>query len=109
MKINLLERSKSELRIELVGEGHTFCNALQETLLKDETIDFASYNISHPLIAQPILYVRVKDRGKPETVLIEGSKNLIKGLSSLQEAFRKAFKDAKTPSPSQVEDEPQNI
>ena len=93
MRINLLEKSKNELRIELVGEGHTFCNALQEELLKDETLDFAGYSISHPLIAQPILYLRTKGRRKPETVLTESSKSLLKNLSSLQSAFKKESKN----------------
>jgi len=93
MKVNVLERSKNELRVELVGEGHTLCQALQDMLLKDDTIEFAGYNISHPLIAQPVLYIRTKGGRKPEAALIEGSKNLINELNSLQKAFEKALKD----------------
>lgn len=89
MKINLLEKSKNVLRIELAGEGHTFCNALQEELLKDETLEFTGYSISHPLIAQPVLYIRTRGRRKPETALTESSKNLIKNLSNLQSVFKK--------------------
>ena len=89
MKLRLVEKSKNEFRIELVGEGHTFCNALQEELLKDKTLEFGGYSISHPLTGQPILYLRTKGRRKPETVLTESSKNLIKNLTSLQTVFRK--------------------
>ena len=93
MEIKVIERNKNELRIELIGEGHTFCNALQEILTKDETIDFVGYNVAHPLITQPVLYIRTKDRRKPETALVEGSKKLINELSDLQKALKKAFKE----------------
>lgn len=93
MKINVIERNRNELRIELIGEGHTFCNALQEALAKDETVDFVGYNIAHPLIAQPVLYIRTKDRRKPVTALVEGSKRLSSDLSDLQKALKKALKN----------------
>ena len=80
MKINVLNRSKTELRIEIVGEGHSFCNALQSTLLKDNSIEYVGYNISHPLIAQPIIYIRTKGRRRPENALIDAAKNLVKSF-----------------------------
>ena len=92
MQLNVIRREKNELRIELLGEGHTFCIALQEMLLKDEDIDFTGYNISHPLIASPQFYVRMKKNIKPENALIKASKNLTKNLDNLQKAFRKASK-----------------
>lgn len=91
MKIKVLKRSKNELELELAGEGHTFCNALSATLLKDDTIDFAGYNIAHPLIAQPVFYIRMKGRKKPETALIEASKKLHQELIDLQKAFQIAL------------------
>jgi DNA-directed RNA polymerase subunit L len=92
MKINILNRSKNELKIELEGEGHTFCNALQEMLLKDDAIEFTGYDISHPLIGKPIFYIRMKNRKKPEKALVDASKNLIKNLNELHQAFNKARK-----------------
>lgn len=95
MEINLLERSKNTLRIELIGEGHSFCNALHEMLLKDDSIDFAGYTILHPLVAQPIFLVRMKGRKKPENSLIKGSKNLYKNLDRLQRTFNRSVKKYK--------------
>ena len=92
MKINILNRSKTELKIELEGEGHTFCNALQEMLLKDDAIEFTGYDISHPLIGKPIFYIRMKNRKKPEKALVDASKNLIKNLNEIHQAFNKARK-----------------
>ena len=95
MKINILNRSKNELKIELEGEGHTFCNSLQEMLLKDDAIEFTGYDISHPLIGKPIFYIRMKNRKKPEKAFVDASKNLVKNLNELNQAFNKALKTKK--------------
>ena len=89
MKINLLEQTKNELKFELIGEGATFSGALHAMLLKDNSVDFSGYNIPHPLIADPIIYVRTKGRRKPENALIAASENLRKSLTGLQRAFNR--------------------
>ncbi len=66
MNIKVLKRTSDELRIEIEGEGHTFCNVLQRALLADKTVEMAGYDIPHPLVASPIVYVRMKKRRKPE-------------------------------------------
>ena len=91
MKINVLNQSKNELRIELVGEGHSFANALQSTLLKDDTIEFVGYNISHPLMANPVLFVRTKGRRRPENAFIDAAKRLVKELNLIENTFKKNF------------------
>ena len=91
MKINVLHQSKNELRIELVGEGHSFTNALQSSLLKDDTIEFVGYNISHPLMSNPILFIRTKEQRRPENALIDATKRLVKELSLIENTFKKNF------------------
>ena len=92
MKIKILERSKNELKVEIVGEGHSFCNALHNLLLKDSTVEFSNYNLAHPLIANPTLYVRTKGRRKPESALIEAAKALGKEIEEIQGTFENALK-----------------
>ena len=67
MKINVLKKSDSELKIELVGGTHGICNLLQKRLLEDKTVDFAGYDVPHPLASSPIIYVRMKDGGNQRT------------------------------------------
>lgn len=98
MEINLLNRSKNELKIQLVGEGHTFCNALYAMLLKDTTIDFPGYNISHPLIAQPTVYIRMRGRKRPEKALVEAAENLTSNLDELKTAFENALETEEKPA-----------
>ena len=90
MKVNVLKRSKNELRIEIEGEGHSFCNALQKLLLEDNSIEFSGYRVPHRLISHPIIYLRTKGSRKPEEALIDASK----ALSSEVKEVRKAFEEA---------------
>jgi DNA-directed RNA polymerase subunit L len=93
MKINVLKHEGDELRIELVGEGHSFCNALQSVLLKDETLELVGYNIPHPLIGQPTIYLRTKGRRDPWIALLNAAKALDKELNQIQRTFQEAWKD----------------
>ena len=96
MKINVLRHEGNELRVELVGEGHSFCNALQSILLKDETLDFAGYNLPHPLVGQPTIYVRGKGRRDLWRALLDASESLEKELDQIQKRFQEALRDEKT-------------
>jgi len=101
VKINVLKHEGNDLRVELVGEGHSFCNALQSILLKDETLDFAGYNLPHPLVGQPTIYVRGKGRRDLWRALLDASESLEKELEHIQKRFQEALRDEKT---SDVED-----
>jgi DNA-directed RNA polymerase subunit L len=91
LKINILKHEGNELRIELVGEGHSFCNALQSPLLKDDTLEFVGYNISHPLVGQPTIYVRAKEGRDPYGALLDAAETLKKELSQIQKTFQEAL------------------
>jgi DNA-directed RNA polymerase subunit L len=93
MKIKVLNKSEKELRIEIVGESHTFCNILQHTLLKDKHIDYAGYRIPHPLISNPIFYIRTKESKSPEDALMEAVKMVNKEAKKIREAFEEALKE----------------
>ena len=92
MKINVLEKSKNEMKIEIVGENHSFCNAIHSVLLRDDTVEFVGYNIAHPLIANPTLYVRTKGKRTPEKAMIDASKTLGREAEEITEALKKALK-----------------
>lgn len=60
MEFKVLEESKTRLVFELIGETHTFCNALKEELLQVKGVALASYKISHPLIGVPQFLIETK-------------------------------------------------
>lgn len=76
MKINILKRSKGLLKIEVEGEGHSFGNLMQETLLEDKTVDWAGYDLPHPLFLQPTITIRMKGEAQPEKALERASKKI---------------------------------
>jgi DNA-directed RNA polymerase subunit L len=91
MKIAVLERKPNELKIEIEGEGHTFCNVLQKMLLEDAHVEIAGYNIPHPLTSNPIVYVRTKGKHKPEAALQEAAKKIMQRTDEFMKSFEKAL------------------
>lgn len=92
MLIRILKETPNELRIEIEGEGHTFCNPLQKALLEDKEVEMAGYDIPHPLISNPIVYIRTKEGRKPETALQEAVEKLRKRSDEFRRAFEGALK-----------------
>lgn len=93
MEIKVLKKTSNELKIEIEGEGHTFCNVLQKALLEDDTIEMAGYNIEHPLTSNPTVYVHTKGNRKPETALIDAAKKVQKQNKEFKKSFERALKE----------------
>jgi len=92
MKVKILKRTPNELRLEVEGAGHGFCNLLQKRLLEDESVDLAGYDVSHPLSSHPMIYVRTKGKVKPEEALREAVKRLREINKEFSRELKKAFK-----------------
>jgi DNA-directed RNA polymerase subunit L len=69
LNLKVLQKSKNELKLEIQGEGHTFCNLLQWALLQDKTVELAGYDVPHPLIPNAVLYIRTKRESSPKKAL----------------------------------------
>lgn len=93
MKVKVLKRKSNELKIEVEGEGHTFCNMLQKTLLEDDTIEMAGYNVPHPLVDSATVYVHTKGKRKPEAAVKEATKKILSRNKEFTKSFKKALKD----------------
>jgi DNA-directed RNA polymerase subunit L len=90
MELKVLSKGKNELRIELVGEDHTFCNLLQNALLEDKNVEIAGYDQPHPLIRSSIVYFRTKRDVSPEKVLLNALANIQELNKEFNEKFSKA-------------------
>jgi DNA-directed RNA polymerase subunit L len=91
MQVKVLAKSKNELRIEIVGEDHTFCNLLQNVLLEDKNIEMAGYDQPHPLIRSSIVYLRTKREASPEKALLNALTNMQEMNKEFNEKFAKAI------------------
>ncbi len=89
MKPRTIENTKFELKFEIGGEGHSFPNLLRKTLLEESSVEFAGYNIAHPLLASPVVTLRTKRR-QSNVVLRESLEKML----ARTEEFRKKFKQA---------------
>jgi DNA-directed RNA polymerase subunit L len=69
LKVKVLKKTANDIRIEIEGAGHGLCNLLQKKLLEDKSVDMAGYDIPHPLVSNPVIFVRMKGAAKPEGAL----------------------------------------
>jgi DNA-directed RNA polymerase subunit L len=93
MKLKVLKETDNEIRVEVQGEGHTFCNALQDVLLGDKDVEFAGYSIDHPLISEPVIFVRTRRQSNPRDVLIKAAEKLKSRTKEIKQAFESALSD----------------
>jgi len=93
MKLKVLKETDNEIRVEVQGEGHTFCNALQDVLLNDKDVEFAGYSIDHPLISEPVIFVRTRGSSNPRVVLIKATEKLKSQTDEIRQAFESALSD----------------
>jgi DNA-directed RNA polymerase subunit L len=93
LKINVLKRSKGLLKVEVEGEGHSFGNLMQQTLLEDKTVDWAGYDQPHPLFRQSIITVRMKGEAQADKALDRASKKIRADMEEFVEKFSSAIKN----------------
>ncbi len=92
MKVKVLKKESNELKIEIEGADHGLCNLLQKRLLENERVDLAGYDIPHPLASNPIIYVRMKGKAKPEVALLKAVENAREMNKILSKELKKALK-----------------
>jgi DNA-directed RNA polymerase subunit L len=92
VKIKVLKKTANELKIEIEGAGHGLCNLLQKKLLEDKSVDMAGYDISHPLVSNPVVYVRMKGAAKPEDALKKAAEKAREANETFSKELEKALK-----------------
>jgi len=81
LKPRTIENTKFELKFEIGGEGHSF-----------PAVEFAGYNIEHPLLASPIVTLRTKRR-HANVVLREALEKMLARTEELRKKFIQASAD----------------
>ncbi|TDA27820.1 MAG: DNA-directed RNA polymerase subunit L [Archaeoglobi archaeon] len=80
--IKIVEIGKDYVKLIVKGEDHTYLNLLQHYLSKDDRTVLVRYNIPHPLVGEPELYLRVKD-SNPLDVLKKANETIAKVCEDL--------------------------
>lgn len=86
--IRVLKSSATEIEFEIEDESHGVCNALRHILMQDEAVEYAVYNIDHPLTGKPIMTIKTKG-ADPKAVL----KKAAEQLKSDSETFKQLIED----------------
>ena len=90
MKVTILTKTSDELRLEIEGEGHTFCNLLQNALLEERGVKMAGYDMPHPLTLRSVVYLKVKKDADPSKVLERALKKITERSTEFLTKFRQA-------------------
>jgi len=98
MKIELINKSKDRIEVQVFKQGHTLCAPLKDFIFeKIDDVEMAGYKIKHPLKPDPSIYVKVKDgsKQKPEQLLIEAAEDFLKTIASFETTFTKSVSGSK--------------
>ena len=73
--IEIIKNTATEIEFKINDESHGVCNALRHILMQDEDVEYAVYNIDHPLTGKPIMTIRTNGEN-PKTVLKKAAEQL---------------------------------
>ena len=91
MELNVVEKTKNKIVLEIKGEGHTLCNALKEELNNDSAVKAAGYFIEHPEIGIPKLVVETSSKD-PIKAISDAAKKLMKKNDKFLTLYNKEVK-----------------
>ena len=69
MEIKIIDQGKDFVKIELIGETHTFANALKNEASNNPHVVVAGYTYEHPLVDNPIIMVKTDGKKDPKKIL----------------------------------------
>jgi DNA-directed RNA polymerase subunit L len=92
MELNVIEKSKNKIIIEVRNENHTLCNALKDELYNDDAVKSAGYFIKHPVLGIPTMVVETKQGTDVVDAIVEAGKRLKKTNAKFLKEFEKEIK-----------------
>jgi len=87
MNLKIIRATEDEAEIEFLDEGHTFLNVLKYSLLQDPHVESATYDVKHPMISNPIFYIKTEAKD-PLQALRDASLRLKDEFETLLELIR---------------------
>ena len=92
MELTILNKTEKDINIKVAGETHTLLNMLKTALLKNEHVEIATYDIKHPTISDPVLFVRT-DGADPIEVIKKASQEMVRETQKFIDLFKKKTTD----------------
>lgn len=94
MELRVIEKTDTELRIEIAGEDHTFMNVLKGALLETDGVSAATYDMNPEQSGgqtEPILSVKTDGNVDPLDALGAATDRIRTQTTALYEALDEAF------------------
>jgi len=88
LELKIISAEEKEVEFEIVGGEYTIAELLTSRLNDKKEVEFASYRIAHPLVANPRIYVRVSS-GKALSLISETLDELKDEVAAFREALGK--------------------
>lgn len=89
MELKIISAGDKEVEFEMAGGEYTLAELLTTRLNLKKEVEFAAYNVAHPLTSSPRVYVRVSS-GKALTLISETLEELRSEVAEFREALTKA-------------------
>ncbi len=92
MELRVIEKTDTELRIEIAGEDHTFMNVLKGALLESDGVAAATYDVNPEQSGgqtDPVLTVKA-ETGDPLDALEAAAADITDRTTALRDAVRAA-------------------
>ena len=85
------EEKTLELTFTVHDESHGVCNALRHILMQNPDVEYAVYNIDHPLTGKPQMTIKTKRGKRPRAVLKKAAEELQKESMNFKELIDKSL------------------
>ncbi|MEZ3114570.1 DNA-directed RNA polymerase subunit L [Halobaculum sp. MBLA0147] len=94
MELRVVDKTDDELRIEIAGENHTFMNVLKGSLLENDGVAAATYDVNPEQSGgqtEPILSMSTEDGVDPLDALEESARTVSAEMETLADEIEAAF------------------
>jgi len=88
LQAKVIRKEESLLEFDIGGENHTFLGTLREALKDQEGVLFAAYRFPHPLLENPIFYLRTEGIDP-----VEALQNAVESINQKCEELSKIVKE----------------
>ena len=87
----IIEDKTLELTFRVNVESHGVCNALRHILMQNPDVEYAVYNIDHPLTGKPEMTIKTKRGKRPRNALQKAAEELQKESSEFKKLIDEAL------------------
>ena len=87
----IINEKTLELTFVVKDESHGVCNALRHILMQNPDVEYAVYNIDHPLTGKPEMTIKTKRGKRPRTALKAAAEELKTQSSELKKLIDEAL------------------